>query len=65
MVNTTAATVKAGELAIAYRTCITHDRVYAREELCIVLSIAFNFAQIEYCADGYRTAKELRDLRPE
>lgn len=65
MANTAAATVKAGELAITYRTCITHDRVYAREELCIVLRINFNMAQIEYCADGYRTAKEIRDLRPE
>lgn len=65
MSNTTAATVKAGELALTTRICITHDRVYAREELCIVRSISFNMAQIEYCADGYRTAKELRDLRPE
>lgn len=57
--------VKAGELAIAHRIYITPERVYGRDELCVVTSVAFNMAKIEYCSDGKRSAKEIRDLRPE
>lgn len=57
--------VKVGELAVAHRIYITAERVYGRDELCVVTSIAFNMAKIEYCSDGKRSAKELRDLKPE
>jgi hypothetical protein len=57
--------MKANTLAIAHRIYCTPERVYGREELCVIVSVAFNMAKIVWCSDGKQSAKELRDLRPE